>query len=130
MRTWGRITVSEQSSAIGEFVIGESAIGGSKQWVEVTPDVNGDESYIWLTTLIQCLKLSIGESPFHADYGIPAQRSVIQQLFPDFYVNQTQGQFAQYFASLSVQKVANAQPTYKINALLNNGATVQIQVAT
>ncbi|HII2979645.1 TPA: hypothetical protein ACY2HE_000873 [Yersinia enterocolitica] len=48
MRTWGRIT--DQN--------------GNKRWVVVESDVNGDFSYGWLTTLIQTLKLGLGESRF------------------------------------------------------------------
>jgi hypothetical protein len=77
---------------------------GTYQWVEVTTDSAGFNDEVWLTTLIQCLKLNLNESPFYAQYGIPAQQSVVQQVFPDFYVTRTQTQFAQYFASLVINK--------------------------
>lgn len=113
MRTWGRITLAN----------------GTKQWVEV-PEINGDFSYGWITTLIQCLKLSLGESPFYADHGIPAQRSVIQQLIPDFYVNMTQQQFAQYFASLTITRWPIIDPvTYQVEVVTLQGSVHRDQVA-
>ena len=113
MRTYGRIVQPN----------------GSLLWVEVLPDANGDFSYGWITTLIQCLKLSLGESPVYGNYGIPAQKSVITQIFPDFYVTQTQQQFAPYFASLTVQKLQSTTPSYNIRAVLNNGTIVQATIA-
>ncbi len=94
----------------------------------VTPDENGHLDAIWTTTLIQCLRLSIGESPFYADYGIPAQQSVIQQIFPDFFVAQTQRQFAQYFATITVAKVQSATPTYNIVAMTFQGTKLDLEI--
>jgi hypothetical protein len=65
----------------------------------------------------------------YANYGIPAQMSVIQQIFPDFYVNQTQTQFAPRFANLTISKVQSATPTYNVNAITNQGATIATQIA-
>lgn len=101
---------------------------GSYQWVQVTTDANGHNDYVWLTTLIQCLKLNLNESPFYANYGIPAQPSVVTQIFPDFYVNQTQSQFSQYFASLIVSKVNSLTPTYNINAITNQGTVIATSI--
>ncbi len=103
---------------------------GVPTWVEVTTDDNGYNDAVWLTTLIQCLKLSIGESPFYANHGIPAQRSIIQQIFPDFYVTQTQAQFAQYFASLIISKVPDRQdPTYQVNVVTHQGSKIALEIA-
>ncbi|WP_237929984.1 hypothetical protein [Buttiauxella sp. S19-1] len=114
MRTWGRVTDAN----------------GSKRWVVVEQDDDGDFSYGWLTTLIQTLKLGLGESPFYAQYGIPAQQSIVTQVYPDYYVNMTQQQFAGYFASLSISKVDGAvNPTYEIQAILLNGVTYRGQIA-
>lgn len=114
MRTWGRITDAN----------------GNKQWVEVSSDENGDFSYGWLTTLIQTLKLGLGESPFYAQYGIPAQQSIVTQVYPDYYVNMTQQQFAGYFASLSIAKVDGAaNPTYEVQAVFLNGVSYRGQIA-
>lgn len=116
MRTWGRI---------GQV----NGIGGT--WVEVTPDANGDTSNIYLTTLVQCLKLNLGESPFYGNYGIPAQQSVVTQVMPDFYAAQTQTQFAPYFASLTIQRLLGATtPTYAVRAVCPSGAVLTTTVAT
>jgi hypothetical protein len=112
MRTYGRI-INED---------------GIKTWVEVQTDASGANDYIWVTTLIQCLKLSINEDPFFANYGIPAQQSIIQQIFPDFYVAQTQSQFAQHFASLIVSKVPSSSPEYRINIVTNQGVKVAASI--
>jgi hypothetical protein len=114
MRTWGRITDKS----------------GYKQWVAVESDESGDFSYGWLTTLIQTLKLNLGESPFYAQFGIPTQQSIVTQVYPDYYVNITQQQFAGYFASLTISKVDGAQnPTYDIQAVFRNGTSYRAQIA-
>ncbi|AYL42239.1 MULTISPECIES: hypothetical protein [Citrobacter] len=114
MRTWGRVTDEN----------------GKKSWVPVETDENGDSSYVWLTTLIQTLKLGLGESPFYAQFGIPAQQSIVQQIYPDYYVNMTQQQFAGYFASLAITKVdGEANPTYNIAVVFRNGVSFQKNVA-
>ncbi len=112
MRTYGRIYAPD----------------GSYTWQEVQTDNAGHEDYIWITTLIQCLKLSIGESPFYANYGIPAQRSLIQQVFPDFYVHQTQRQFAPRFASLLVSKITSPTPIYNVNVITNQGTKIMASI--
>lgn len=83
-------------------------------WVAVTPDANGSQSYLNITWLIQVLKLNLGESPIYSNYGIPAQQSVMTQIFPDFYVQQVQQQFAPYFASLQISKVPSTSPIYNV----------------
>jgi hypothetical protein len=114
MRAWGRVTDAS----------------GNKQWVEVSSDDSGDFSYGWLTTLIQTLKLNLGESPFYAQFGIPTQQSIVTQVYPDYYANVTQQQFAGYFASLSISKVDGAaNPTYDIRVIFLNGTSYQAQIA-
>jgi hypothetical protein len=106
MRTYGRITNPD----------------GSKTWVVVQTDANGYNDMVWLTTLIQTLKLNLGESPFYAQYGIPAQQSVIQQVFPDYYVALTQQVFSPYFASLVISKTPGATtPSYQVNVTTHQG---------
>lgn len=102
---------------------------GTLEWVEVSTTPEGDSSLVWLTTLIQTLKLNRGESPFYANYGIPAQQSVVTQIIPDFFVLQTQQQFAPYFAALVITKIAAPDPTYLINALTFGGQPYSLQVA-
>ena len=91
-------------------------------WVPVVTAPNGDESAVWFTTLIQCLLLNLNEDPRFASYGIPAQQSVLTQIFPDFYTYQTQSFFAPHFLNLTVQKQNSPTPTYNINAITFSGA--------
>lgn len=112
MRTFGRIY-----NSLGE-----------PSWVEISTDADGFNDFVWVTTLIQCLKLNLGESPFWANYGIPAKTAVVQQVFPDFYITRTQQQFAPYFASLLVSKQPSATPTYKINVTTHQGVRVNASI--
>lgn len=135
MRTWGRVYGSQYSSAIGEFSIGLSGIGGpasadSYTWVEVNTDKNGYNDAVWLTTLAQVLQLGLNESPFFGNYGIPAQQSVVTQVFPDYYVSLTQQNFAQYFLALLVSKRNSFDPTYDINATATPGSILMNPVPT
>ena len=109
MRTWGRVTNAD----------------GSKSWVEITTDANGHNDYVWLTTLCQTLLLNLGESPFHSNYGIPAQPSVIQQIIHNYYVSVTQQQFAQYFSSLQISLTNTLPPTYQVDVTTTQGVTYQ-----
>lgn len=107
MRTYGRI-VNED---------------GSKTWVVVTTDANGYNDSVYTTTLAQCLKLNLGESPFYAGYGIPQYQTIVTQVLPDYYVMATQTQFAPYFASLTITRVqGSSPPVYQVNAVCHNGA--------
>lgn len=114
MRTYGRIP---------------NADGSPGPWVKVETDAQGFNDMVYLTTLIQCLKLNLGESPFYANNGIPAKPSVVQQVFPDFYVSRTQSQFASYFASLIVSKQPFPRPMYKINVTTNQGVKLNPEVS-
>lgn len=105
MRTYGRVKNPD----------------GTLRWVVVSTDPDGSNDYVWLTTLAQCLLLNLGESPFYGNSGIPAQQSVIQQIFPDFYVSLTQQQFAPHFAALTVAKLAGTTPHYRVNATTHQG---------
>ena len=112
MRIWGR-TYTEL---------------GVATWVPVTTSPSGNNEALYFTNLIQCLKLNLAESPLYANYGIPAQRSVLTQIFPDFYTYQTQQQFAQYFVSLTVRKIPSPTPTYDVTAVTHSGAIMTTQV--
>lgn len=95
-------------------------------WVEIT-----DPNYVQLATLAQVLRLQQGESPFYANYGIPAKQSVMAQIAPDAAVARTQAQFSPYFANLAVSRVTGTMiPTYNISAIFQNGTVVQSTVAT
>ena len=96
------------------------------QWIEVL-----ETSYVWLATLAQTLRLNEKESPFYANYGIPAHDSVMSQVAPDLAINRTQSQYAPYFANLSIVRDLNYdQPTYNVSAVFQNGTVFQSQVAT
>lgn len=111
MRIWGRVTNPD----------------GSRSWVAVeTNPVTGDNSYVYLTQLCQVLLLNLGESPFYASYGLPAEQSLIAQVSPDYYMARVQQQFAQYFASLVVTKTQNSPPAYSISVVFFNGVTVNV----
>lgn len=110
MRTWGRLA--------------------DGTWEEVTTDANGFNDEVYLVTLIQVLKLSPGESPFYANFGVPAQASVLNQLFPDFYTNLTQQQFSPYFASLTITRSQDTPPTYEVDIVTNTGAQISGVVPT
>lgn len=119
MRTWGRV---------GQV----NGAGGT--WTEVTTDANGYQDAVYLTTLAQVCKLNLGEDPFFGSYGIPGETSVITQVQPDYYANQTQVQFAGFFAALTLAKAAQKpnqpKPTYNINVTANPGAILMSPVPT
>lgn len=99
-------------------------------WQVVETDANGFNDYVYLTTLTQILLLNRGESPFYANYGIPAKPAVVQQVFPDFYVALTQQQMSPFFASLLVAKLDSATPTYRINVTTHQGVKLEASVAS
>lgn len=114
MRTYGRITNSD----------------GTRSWVEVSTDAKGFNTNVYQTALAQVIKGNRGESPFYNNYGIPAQQSVITQIFPDFYMNQTQAQFAQFFASLVLMKLPGKTPTYNFSIVDLAGSSQAAVIAT
>jgi hypothetical protein len=114
VRTYGRVT--DPSS-------------GARFWVQVNPDDNGWNDSVYLTTLIQCFKLNWGESPFFADWGIPAHQSVMQQIPPDYYMALMQQRFAPYFSALQITKVVDAaMPTYDVFVIMHNGAQHSVRM--
>lgn len=120
MRTYGRT---------------QDVLSGAKTWWVVTTDNNGFNDGVYLTALAQVIKLNLGESPFFADYGIPAHASVVSQIYPDFYMVRIQQQFSGYFASLILSKQEDATdddgrpaPSYLINVLTNYGSMIGVHV--
>lgn len=103
---------------------------GSLSWVEVSTSSNSDNSNVYLTALVQALKLNLNESPFYGDWGIPAHPSVVQQIPPDYNVMLTQQRFAPYFASLIVSRISANPPTYRVSATTNYGAILNYEIAT
>lgn len=104
---------------------------GTYQWVVIETDANGFNDDVYLTTLAQVLKLNLGESPFYANYGIPQYQTIMTQVFPDYYVMNTQTQFAPYFASLAITRVPNAfPPEYNVNVVTHSGAILNPTIPT
>jgi hypothetical protein len=104
---------------------------GQTFWVQVNTDTNGFSDELNVTWLAQVLKLSLGESPFYADWGIPAHQSVITQVYPTYYVTLTQQRFASLFASIIISKVSGVAapnkftappPTYNVAIVSHTGA--------
>jgi len=125
MRTYGRT---------------RDVLTGAKKWWLITTDANGFNDSVYLTTLAQVCKLNLGESPFFANYGIPAHPSVVTQVYPDFFMVRTQQQFSSFFASLIMTPAPIAQgsadsddgrpvPAYNINVLTNYGSRIGVQTA-
>lgn len=114
MRTYGRVRNQD----------------GTMSWVVVATDDKGYNDSVYLTSLVQALKLNLNESPFYADWGIPAKPSVVQQIFPDFYVSKTQQRFAPHFSSLSVKKIPANDPTYNLSVVTTRGFKIEGTVAT
>ena len=105
--------------------------GNPTGWVEVSSDVAGNNDAVYLTTLAQTLKLNLGESPFYANYGLPAFQTIVTQIFPDFYVMKAQAQFMPYFASLVISRVIGTQePTYNVQAVTHNGSVLEATIPT
>jgi hypothetical protein len=101
---------------------------GNPTWVVVQTDANGNNDLVYVTALCQCLLLNWQESPFYANNGIPAEQSVLQQVFPDYYVALTQKLFAPFFASLSVTKEPSSTPTYQIVAVTHAGVVITMSI--
>jgi hypothetical protein len=105
-------------------------------WVVVETDAQGNDDLVYASTLLQCLQMTPGESPFFADHGIPAQQSVVTQVYPDYYVALMQSKFAKHFTSLSISRAnaqsqgAQANPSYTINLVTHRGALLNQTVAT
>jgi hypothetical protein len=122
MRTYGRI-------------VPDPLFPDQKKWVVVTTDDNGFNDMVWLTTLIQTIKLNLGESPFFANFGIPAHPSVVSQIAPDLYMSKTQQQYSKYFLSLIISRGPNApdergipSPNYQVSVITQYGAQLTVMV--
>ena len=109
---------------------GRTLVNGVWTWVEVDTDSAGYNDNVYLTTLTQVLQLCLNESPFYSSYGIPQVQTILQQIYPDFYVQQTQQTFAPYFASLLITKQAGTvSPTYNVLVTTHQGAKISATVA-
>jgi len=61
-----------------------------------------DEEQVWTTTLIQCLRLGLNESPFFANYGLPLQdiTSNISLMF--YHLENLKSKFRNRFKSIEL----------------------------
>lgn len=103
-------------------------VNNTGSWQVVQTDASGHNDEVYITAMCQSLLLNLNESPFWADWGIPAQQSVLTQAFPDFYVFLTQQRFSPYFANLQISKITNPTPTYKINVVTTQGVTITQEI--
>ena len=133
---WTDVTLQTTLSSAPPFANISQEIGGTQSFFNTWGLSTGEEvivssGYIWLATLAQTLRLNTNESPFYANYGIPAEKSVQTQVAPDIALNVTQQQFAPYFKSLTILRQQNTtNPTYNNNAVFLYGTTIQSVVAT
>ncbi len=123
MRTYGRTFALNPD---GTMVKPQPA--GFPRWEKIETDAQGRNDMIHVVTLCQVLLLNLGESPFFAQYGIPAVPTVVQQVQPDYYVTRVQSQFAPFFANLVVAKQGSDPPTYKINVTTQQGVRIAADV--
>jgi len=118
MRVWGR----------------QYNTDGTYTWAAYETDANGYNDAVYITALCQVLQLNLGESPFWANYGIPAIDSITTQIFPDLSVYFIQQQYAQYFASLKITKVnatndkGSPTPVYNVAIVTQQGAIINKNV--
>lgn len=132
MRTYGRVPVLIPGSNVQ--AIDPETGSPATEWVEVDTTAAGYNDYVYITTLIQVLKLNLGESPFYGNYGIPAKASIVQQVAPDFYVIRTQQQFAGRFANLTIARTAAPSgypintPTYRVAVTTHQGLKLNVTV--
>jgi hypothetical protein len=139
MRTWGRIPNPYPPSGVEDT----SEISyPNAVWIEVATTADGDNDYVYITALIQTLKLNLNESPFYAQFGIPAADCVMQQVQPDYYVSFIQAYYSQFFASLIIAKQPQAPtnsnftigsqpyttPIYNVSIIRLSGSKFQAQV--
>ena len=121
MRTYGRVALNPLYPDV-------------LTWIEVQTDANGFNDAVYVTAMIQELKLNLGESPFWGNRGIPAVPSVVQQVAPDYYSYLIQQRYAPFFASLVLSRstVSSGKglfvPTYQINVVTNQGSQLIVQV--
>ncbi len=108
----------------------KNADGTPGPWVVVQTDpATGSNSLLYVTALCQALSLSLNESPFYANIGLPGEQSVMQQIQPDYYVTRIQQLYSQFFASLIVANDQTADvPTYNVKATTFEGESIDVSV--
>jgi hypothetical protein len=72
------------------------------------------------------LQLRVGESPFFADAGIPAEDSIITQQEPDYFVNQVKARYQSKFNRFDISKISGNPLVYNIALTTKNNQTVNL----
>ena len=109
---------------------------GNKTWQVVETDTSGFNDAVYLTTVAQVLQGSPGESPFYANYGIPALASAQEGIPPDYYMALTQTLFSPFFANLQITKTQSVDaggrplPAYSVVATTHQGAIIGTTIPT
>ncbi len=103
---------------------------GTKTWVTLDT-ANGDsEDAVYVLWLIQTLKLNTLESPYWPGWGVPIWQVMQNTFYPDSSIAKIQADFSQYFAFLSIARVANPDPYYRVIVITKNGTMKTIKVLT
>jgi hypothetical protein len=103
--------------------------GVTLKWIEVTTDTFGFNDWVYVTALIQEIKLNLGESPFWANRGIPAFPSVVQQIAPDYYMTLIQQRYAPFFLNLTIARIT-PNPNDRLDEVVRPAPTYQINITT
>jgi len=85
-----------------------------------------DPSLIWVTIVKHELQLRVGESPFFADAGIPAEDSIITQQEPDYHVNNVKRRYEAKFRRFDIVKRSIVPLIYDIALTTRNGDNVTL----
>jgi len=85
-----------------------------------------DPAMIWVTIVKHELQLRVGESPFYADAGIPAEDSIITQQEPDYHVNNVKRRYEAKFNAFDITKVSGQPLVYNIALTTKNNDTVTL----
>lgn len=115
MRVYGRVLVNPLEP------------DGPKEWKVIETTEAGYNDLVHITAMAQTLQLNLNESPFWANFGIPAKQSVMQQIMPDFYIVYTQKYYSQFFASLTIAKKVvpdvngSPSPVYDMSLVTQQG---------
>jgi hypothetical protein len=91
-------------------------------WLVIT---NPDE--VMLVNLKHTLQTDPAQKPFNANSGIPALESIQSGVSPDIFMAKTQQQFAKYFFNLMITPVQGNKMSYKVDVILNSGASRSFQ---
>lgn len=107
-RVWGRVHNSD----------------GTRTWEAYETATDGSDdmpNFIWMQNV---LLLWLNESPFYSNWGVPVQKTLATQVFPDYYMALTQQRFSQYFASCIITRLTQTAPSYRVSIVTKTGIKV------